>query len=129
MEKPKKPKRPRCKFDMLCKLRPGIISHWPEQKRLFTMRGDQYTDEMPKMLCKLLTHLKNKIDNYCLVELYDNTYIEFLDEHQKPFKLLKQSIVIKLSVAEDGTITVEENQLRHYQDYITKLQLPTYLEF
>jgi len=125
----KKPSRPRCKFDMFCKLRPGIISEWPKQSRLFTMRGDAYTDEVPKMLCKLLTHLKNKIWKYALVELYDNTYIEKFNDDLQPYQFLQQSIVIKLIVDDEGNITVEINELHRYQEYITKLQLPSYLAF
>ena len=63
-----------CRFTLFVKLWPGIVSTWPDLKRVWCMRGDKFPGSESKQLKNLLNHSKNNLHRYSIVELYDNTF-------------------------------------------------------
>jgi hypothetical protein len=102
-----------CRFELFVRLRTGLISMFKDQQRCWCYRGDKYTDEEPRMLKNLLNLAKNKVDNYFLMELYDNN---------KP-RNDGQRLILKV---QDRKIKV--NRLNNYADMLQQFPLPEWLK-
>lgn len=64
--------RKQCRFTMFVRVRPGIISVFKDQKRVWSFRGDKFSDEEPKMLKNLINLMKNKLAEYDRIIIYDH---------------------------------------------------------
>lgn len=63
----------KCRFGMFIRLRPGMISYFPNQVRVWYYPGDRFTKHEPKMLKNLINLVKNRIAEYDRVIIYDHT--------------------------------------------------------
>lgn len=101
----------RCRFDLFIRIRPGIPSFFKDQQRVWTYRGDKFTDEYHKMLRNLLNLVKKNITMYDRLILQDND------------KLLEERIILKII---DGIIEV--NALNQYSLMLLNYPLPDFLK-
>jgi hypothetical protein len=107
------PQKPRCRFDLFVRIRPGTPNRFPGLKTTWCYRGDHYTDIEAKMLRNLLSLIKNKIGEFSLLELYDNFY-----QKDHPMR-----VIVKIL---DGVIIT--NGLTRYQDLLINYPLPDFLK-
>ena len=99
-----------CRFTLFVKLWPGVISTWPDLKRVWCMRGDKFTNIENKQLKNLLNHAKNNMHRYSIIELYDNTF-----KHDDT-----RRIILKYN---DGVFVL--NNLEQYKQSLKDFPLPT----
>lgn len=101
----------KARFGLFIRLKPGTLSYFPNQKRVWYYPGDKFTDEEYKMLRNLLNHLKKKVYDYDRVELYDNN------------KGIEERIIFKMT---DGII--EANAINQYSLMLLNYPLPEWLK-
>jgi hypothetical protein len=100
-----------CRFTMFVRLAPGYISQFRDQQRTWCFRGDKYTDDEAKMLKNLLNLLKNKIQLYDRIELYDHD------------RTIEKKIILKIT---DGVVSI--NDLKDYKGKLHNYALPVFLK-
>lgn len=110
-----------CRFGLFVKLKPGVISHLPGQKRTFYFNGNKFTDIEKKMFRNLLNHQLNKAHLYCITELYDN---EFAND--QPDRLVLK-IIENVNAGKIDRI-VEKNNLGNYREFLNGYPVPDYLK-
>lgn len=98
----------RARFDLFVKLKPGIVSHLPGQKRTWCYRGDKFTDDEPKMLRNLIQMASKRLDSLEILEIYDNRLP--LDSPAR--------IILKISSG-----VIEKNRMQYYRDMISTMPL------
>lgn len=110
-----------CRFGLFVKLKPGIISHFPNQKRTWYFNGNKFTDIEKKMFRNLLSHQINKSHLYAITELYDNQFA-----NDEPDRLVLKIV----DTVHNGTVdrTIEKNNLQQYQEFLTGYPLPDFLK-
>jgi len=111
----------KCRFGLFVKLKEGIISHFPERKRVWYYPGDKFTDIEKKMFRNLISHHLNKSHLYCITELYDNQFANCQEER----------IALKIvDSVQHGFVTriIERNNLMLYSDFLRGYPLPDYLK-
>lgn len=104
---PQNPQRAR--FDLFVKLKPGIVSHYPDRKRTWCYRGDKFTNDESKMLKNLIQLAIKRIDQLEVLELYDNRLPMDSDSRT----------ILKISSG-----IVEKNRLQYYQDLVQSMVIP-----
>jgi hypothetical protein len=108
---PKDSANGQCRFMLFIRLKPGIVSHFKDQKRTGYYRGDKYTDQPNEMLRNLLKTLDKNLQRFDRVELYDN---------ERPGD---ERIILKIT---DDCI--ERNNLNHYSLMLSKFILPVWMQ-
>lgn len=66
--------RIRCKFELFVRLYPHVESRFSYGARIWTFRGDKYTDVVNYMLRNLARIVKRDYPLYTYMEIYDNDY-------------------------------------------------------
>lgn len=100
-----------CRFMLFVRLRPGIVSHFRDQKRTGYYPGDKYTDKPHEMLRNLIKMIDKKLPTYDRIELYDND------------RMGEERIILK--VTDD---CINRNELRQYHLMLTNYILPKWLQ-
>lgn len=102
----------RCRFDLFLRLYPNTPSEFPKNARIWTYRGDKFTDVEDQMICNLIRHIIRKRNLYAVIELYDNNYAK-----NDPAR-----IVLKINNQQ-----VENSRLPSYAEMLKNVALPTFL--
>lgn len=110
-----------CRFGLFVKLKPGILSHLPGQKRTWYFNGNKFTDEEKKMFRYLLSHQLNKSHLYCITELYDNQFAT-----DQPDRLVLK--IVETITQGRAFRNIEKNNLQQYQEFLKGYPLPDFLK-
>lgn len=102
--------RPKCRFTMFVRLRPGQASHFRNQSRTGYYPGNKYTDQEPQMLYNLLKMGVKQLPRFDRIVIYDN------DKQGEEKEVLK--------IVND---TIEVNRLQIYSLMLQKFILPQWL--
>lgn len=105
----------RCRFDLFLRLYPNAASPFPKNARVWTYRGDKFTDVEEHMLCNLVRHIIRKRNLYAVIELYDNSYA----------RNDARRIVLKMT---DQLPDPENNRLPNYHEMLKNIAIPEFLK-
>jgi len=106
--KAKEPSR----FNLFVKLKPGVPSTFPKQKRVFCYVGNAFTDEHHKQLKNLIKLANKNFDKYWIIEIYDQQF-DKNDDRRYIFKF------------NDGEVS---GHMAKYQEYLTGFVIPDFIK-